>query len=414
MSIHNDLDRIAVGVFRGIAKYGMRERLDVGGLLPAQLSTIYSACDRCSGKGDKLVPDFLDSQAELEIYESVATPGKEVFEGLVAKLVELLDTKRMIQRLTRVVEDLESGEYDRTEYAFDQLDGLTKERYSTDSDPEHATLPDDEISEQGLIDRSENPSTGTVFDTWTKLGAGEIGVIVARPKCGKSSALVDLAAGYAENNTGVVLYFSEEMSKIMCATRLNRRIAHSSKPTVIRKAWKSITSKVVVESHPTYTATVEYLEQRARHHREQTGLPIVAIIVDYLALCRDRQGSKNGRYDELSQITLKLRGMAGELGCPVWTACQPTRGSSRDSRWSPQLEAQANAAVVLGMEDVSECWAIPQVADYLVSLNQTREERAASPPQVRVHVAAVRDPDPNAPTADTLGHIFDYEHCCII
>ena len=83
------------------------------------------------------------------------------------------------------------------------------------------------------------------------------------------------------------------------------------------------------------------------------------ILVDYADLLKPKARREDRRF-ELTDLYENLRGLAGELQIPIWTASQSNR-MSVGSR-------------VLGIDSVAEDFNKVAIADIAITVNQTREE----------------------------------------
>lgn len=242
-------------------------------------------------------------------------------------------------------------------------------------------------------------ATGTVFDSWSILGAGELGVILAPPAVGKTTALVHIGAQMAMKSIGVVHHFSLEMGMLSIVGKYTRSIDYDDQ-------------KINVYYAPPASMTVQRIRQIVESESATTGDTPAVVIVDHIShLGNPTGGNAMSKYDKMSENVLLLKGLAHDLKCPVWTASQPQRGSTRDMR---SVSSSNSGGYVLGMQDVAECWAIPQVADTLISLNQTDAERECTPPKCRAHAAKIRNPKPDQMRMHTVQTCVDYARCSFL
>jgi len=238
--------------------------------------------------------------------------------------------------------------------------------------------------------------TGTVFDTWSHTGGGELSVLLAPPGVGKTTALVHIGGALADMRVGTVHHFSLEMSIASIVRKYTETIDYTDQRINVSYASPgAMTASRILES--------------VQNECSATGERPACVIVDHISHLASEPGmAAANKFDRMSESVLKLKAMAHELDCPVWTAAQPQRGATRDMRSVP---ASGTGGYVLGMQDVAECWAIPQVADAIISLNQTEVEREEEPPSVRVHAAKIRNPRPNALRLLTIPATIDYARC---
>lgn len=421
--LHREIHNASVSVIKYIAENGWKnqvERDELMAMVPVELHPALKKALYSPGMTVKRLVEKLDESGEDStlLAEETELPTAKQLDGVLSDLHNLHHRKVTHQSLCTCLEDLESGDPIREEMAHERLKKVFPPSASAEN-VESLSIPSGPVNTIVGLDRSGFPKTYTVFDTWCVLGPGELGVILAGPSVGKTTGLVDIGAGYVTHNKGVVIHFSEEIRMSNVAMKYIRHITndHTVKPSNVEKAYKRIRKlikgDIVIESHSTGTSTVPYLTSRVERILDEIKYDKpLAIIVDYAALL---YSAKESRYDAISQVIIGLRKMACDFDCPIWTASQPQRAPARDIRQPPvQLDRMIDALPVLGLSDVAECWAIPQVADVVLSLNQTREEREQKIPQARLHNAKTREPLENAPVNLTIPLKCDYGTCTFI
>ena len=126
------------------------------------------------------------------------------------------------------------------------------------------------------------------------------------------------------------------------------------------KLSKNFRNRLIIKEYPSGTASVSTL----RSHINQCyhiGFEPDLILVDYIDLMRPVQRRKERR-EELSDITTELRGMAGQLCVPLWSATQSRRAA---------ISMETHTEEEVG-EDIGKV----NIADVVITLNQTKEELA--------------------------------------
>ena len=107
----------------------------------------------------------------------------------------------------------------------------------------------------------------------------------------------------------------------------------------------------MIRYYPSRTLTLPILEAAIESSEIRPDL----VIVDYASLLRPPTKRDERRY-ELVEIFESLRGVAGRVGIPVWTAHQANRTGV--------------SVRLLGMEHQSECFEIGGVIDLGISVNR--------------------------------------------
>lgn len=195
------------------------------------------------------------------------------------------------------------------------------------------------------------------------LGAGELGIIVALPKHGKTTALVNMSA-HALLCGKKVAYVTLELSRKMIASKFDVHFfgesldGIKSKPAIfagaIKKMRDKLNGKLKIIEFPTKSATVERLTSSVL----QAGGADV-IFIDYGQLIK-ALGKRDERRHEITDVYESIRRMAGELQVPIWTAHQANRMGTTSRTILP--------------EHIAEDFNILAIADVAISLNQTEEE----------------------------------------
>jgi replicative DNA helicase len=219
--------------------------------------------------------------------------------------------------------------------------------------------------------KARNPvSTGwRIIDDLTKggLGSGELGVVIAPTGAGKSMVLVHLGAQALREGKTVVHYTLELQDTVVatrydsCLTGIPLQKVFLSKDEIYENV-KDIEGDLIIKEYPTKTAT----PQMIRNHLEklrQRDINVDVVLVDYGDLLRPNIVRKEKRH-ELETIYEDLRAIAQENEVPLYTASQTNR-------------AGLNAEVIT-MESISEAFNKCFVADFIVSISRTIEDKASN------------------------------------
>jgi replicative DNA helicase len=228
------------------------------------------------------------------------------------------------------------------------------------------------------------------------LGDGELGVVIAPPNRGKSFALTNIGAGAILEGFNVA-HYTLEMPERQVEKRYDNRLLQkdtnylkengSKAFQALINMQKFIKGDLVVKKYRTNEASVNTLRSHlTRLHMEKNFKPDL-IIVDYADLLQPRRTYSDKRF-ELESVYLDLRDLGTEYGCPVWTASQANRGA---------LDKK-----VITIGDLAEAFNKANIADFMVALCQTVEEKEDG--VMRWHVAKQRDGEANL----TLEGDIDY------
>ena len=175
-------------------------------------------------------------------------------------------------------------------------------------------------------------------------------IIAGRPSMGKTALATNIAFNAAkkiqdDNRKSTIAFFSLEMSSEQLSTRI---IAEQSriKSNDIRRGRiseeqfdKFIETSKNISELPLYidetpAISIAALSNRARRIKRLYGLDLV--VVDYIQLMK-ASNYKEGRVQEISEITQGLKALAKELSVPVLALSQLSRAVEQRDDKKPQL-----------------------------------------------------------------------------
>jgi len=176
-------------------------------------------------------------------------------------------------------------------------------------------------------------------------------IIAGRPSMGKTSLATNIAfnaAKYIQDNSkkSSVAFFSLEMSSEQLSTRILSEQAKIGSNDIRRGRISDEqfdqfleTSKNIAELplfiDETPAISIAAMSNRARRIKRLHGLEM--IVVDYIQLMKGTTSNKDGRVQEISQITQGLKAIAKELGVPVVALSQLSRQVEQRDDHKPQL-----------------------------------------------------------------------------
>jgi len=265
--------------------------------------------------------------------------------------------------------------------SFDEISQVINDalKLGSDSNCGHDYIKD---FEQRFIFKARNP-VRTGWDEIDKithqgLGTGELGVVIAPTGAGKSMALVHIGAQALMDGRNV-LYYTLELSDTVVGSRFDSCITKvplndlvTFKEEIYEKI-QDLEGNLVVKEYPTKSSSVATLKS----HMEKVitrGFKPDVILVDYADLLRPISTLREKRH-ELETIYEQLRGLAQEYKCCVWTASQTNRSG---------LNAE-----VITMESISEAFNKCFVADFILSISRTAEDKLSN--QGRIFIAKNRN-----------------------
>ncbi|MDC0233676.1 replicative DNA helicase [Candidatus Pelagibacter sp.] len=274
-----------------------------------------------------------------------------------AKLNDLdINGQSIIENSERLLFDLaEKGSFNSSLVKFDEAMRQTIEMASAAYK-----------NEEGIV----GVPTG-LRDLDDKLGGlhqSDLIIIAGRPSMGKTSLATNIAFNAAQKlqdsgKKSSIAFFSLEMSSEQLSTRIISEQARISSNDIRRgrisddQFDKFLETSKNISELPLYidetpAISIAALSNRARRIKRLFGLDM--IVVDYIQLMRGTTYNKDGRVQEISQITQGLKAIAKELSVPVVALSQLSRQVEQRDDHKPQLS------------DLRESGSIEQDADVVM------------------------------------------------
>ena len=309
--------------------------------------TKFSSSTRQAIEYSKLIFDLYVKRELIKI-------SSEVID--LAKLNDLNnDGKKIIENYEKSLFDLaEKGSFNSSLLKFDEAMRQTIEMASNAYK-----------NEEGIV----GVPTG-LKDLDDRLGGlhkSDLIIIAGRPSMGKTALATNIAFNAAKNfqdkgDKTSVVFFSLEMSSEQLSTRI---LAEQSriKSNDIRRGKiseeqfdKFIETSKDISELPLYidetpAISVAALSNRARRIKRLYGLDL--IVIDYIQLMRGTN-NRDGRVQEISEITQGLKALAKELSVPVVALSQLSRAVEQRDEKKPLLS------------DLRESGSIEQDADVVM------------------------------------------------
>lgn len=198
------------------------------------------------------------------------------------------------------------------------------------------------------------------------VACGELATVVACTAVGKSHWLVHMGASALKQGKSVV-HYTMELSELKVGTRYDSHFTEidatyifDRKDDVLKKYEELELGKLFIKYYPTMAVTVSQI----RAHLERlsfSGFVPDLIIIDYADLVRSQRQYESPRF-EIKAVYEELRGLAGELNVPIWTASQSNKdGQDKD---------------ILDVGNMGEAYSKGQISDLVVTLSRKAQERA--------------------------------------
>ena len=199
------------------------------------------------------------------------------------------------------------------------------------------------------------------------LGAGELGVIVAPAGIGKSWTLQALGSEVIKQGKTVV-HYSLELNENYVGLRYDSIFSGVTTANIkyhkeeVESRLSKLPGKLLIKYFPTKAASVQTLGAHLKQI-ELSGVDIDIVIVDYADILMPTGNFKEKRH-AIGNIYEDLRGLAGELEIPIWTASQANRSALEED--------------VIGADKVAEDYSKVMTADFVMSMSRKVEDKIAN------------------------------------
>ena len=287
------------------------------------------------------------------------------------QFLEFCKNQKIKNAIMESVDHLKSGQYDKIKHVVDIAMKAGMER---------------NIGHEYMVDieqRMSQMARKTVKTNWTEidtlmdggLAGGELGIITACAGSGKSWVLAKMGAEAMKQGKNVLHYTLELNENYVglrydaCFTGIDFQNIRNN-IDIVKKKIAEIPGKLIIKYFPIKTVSAHSLKLHAE--RIQTlGTKIDLIIVDYADILRPSQSDRNSNsYSEAGGIYEELRGVAGELQVPIWSASQSNRAAMDED--------------IIQANNISDSYRKIMTADFVMSLSRKMSDKQAN--TARFHV----------------------------
>jgi len=287
------------------------------------------------------------------------------------QFLEFCKNQKIKNAIMESVDHLKSGQYDKIKHVVDIAMKAGMER---------------NIGHEYMVDieqRMSQMARKTVKTNWTEidtlmdggLAGGELGIITACAGSGKSWVLAKMGAEAMKQGKNVLHYTLELNENYVglrydaCFTGIDFQNIRNN-IDIVKKKIAEIPGKLIIKYFPIKTVSAHSLKLHAE--RIQTlGTKIDLIIVDYADILRPSQSDRNSNsYSEAGGIYEELRGVAGELQVPIWSASQSNCAAMDED--------------IIQANNISDSYRKIMTADFVISLSRKMSDKQAN--TARFHV----------------------------
>jgi replicative DNA helicase len=287
------------------------------------------------------------------------------------QFLEFCKNQKIKNAIMESVDHLKSGQYDKIKHVVDVAMKAGMER---------------NIGHEYMVDiekRMSQMARKTVKTNWTEvdsimdggLAGGELGIITACAGSGKSWVLAKMGAEAMKQGKNVLHYTLELNENYVglrydaCFTGIDFQNIRNN-IDIVKKKIAEVPGKLIIKYFPIKTVSAHSLKLHAE--RIQTlGTKVDMIIVDYADILRPSQSERNSNsYSEAGGIYEELRGVAGELQVPIWSASQSNRAAMDED--------------IIQANNISDSYRKIMTADFVMSLSRKMSDKQAN--TARFHV----------------------------
>ena len=284
-------------------------------------------------------------------------------EFVQSETLEFCKNQTLKKAILDSVDMLENRNYDGIKSVIDEA-----MKAGTTRDLGHDYIP-------SLDARLEESARVTVKTPWDVinditdggLGAGELGVVVAPAGIGKSWTLQALGASVIREKKTVV-HYTLELNETYVGLRYDSIFSGITTSNIkyykdeVSKKLFDLNGKLLIKYFPTKAASVQTLGAHLKQI-ELSGTKVDMVIVDYADILMPTGNFKEKRH-AIGNIYEDLRGLAGELELPIWTASQANRSALEED--------------VIGADKVAEDYSKVMTADFVMSMSRKVEDKIAN------------------------------------
>ena len=294
---------------------------------------------------------------------------REVYKHLDANDLEFVQDKALDFFKNQALKNAIMGSVEILEQKgdFEQIKVLIDDamKAGTERNLGHDYIEDFEIRYSEMA-RETIPTDWDVINELMQggLGKGELGVIVAPAGIGKSWVLATIGADAVKNGYNVV-HYTLELNEAYVGLRYDSIFSGIANQNLkyhkddIEQRIEKLDGSLTIKYFPTKTASVHTIQAHLQKMKT-LGHEVDLVIMDYADIMKDTSNAREVRH-ALGNIYEELRGTAGEIEVPIWTASQANRSALDED--------------VIEAQKVSESYQKIMTADFVMSLSRKVEDK---------------------------------------
>jgi len=215
-------------------------------------------------------------------------------------------------------------------------------------------------------DRNALPFPWKTFNDLTQggMGGGDLVLIFGNPKGGKSWSIIAIGAYLAELGYNV-LHYSLELTEGYTGKRYDAVLTGipvdelDKNKDKVNQVLKNLKGKIVIKGYPPKRASFDTIEAHIEQLKNQEDFVPHIILIDYLDYVRTR--ARKDRKEEIDDVYVHAKGLAGELKIPIVSPSQANRTGAEEEILEGRHAAGSYDKIM--------------VADILISLARGRKDK---------------------------------------
>ena len=279
--------------------------------------------------------------------ETLGFCKNQVLKGAIVEAVDLLEQKKYDEIKNIIDAAMKAGS--ERDLGHDYI--ISLEDRLTDSVRATLTTPWDSVN--GVMDGG--------------LGGGELGVLVAPAGIGKTWCLQALGAHLVKCGKTVV-HYTLELNENYVGLRYDSIFSGVTTANIkyykedVKSKLDKLPGKLIIKYFPTKSASVQTLGAHLKQ-LELSGVKPDVVLVDYADILKLTGNFREKRH-AIGNTYEDLRGLAGELEVPIWTASQANRSALEED--------------VIGADKVAEDYSKVMTSDFVMSMSRKVEDKIAN------------------------------------
>ena len=322
---------------------------------------------------DKIGDELLRTEVVNTLRETVRHVKSEDLGFIKETTLDFCKNQEIKQAILKSVDYLKSGDYDSIHRVIDSA-----MKVGLDDDI-GSTYFDDVELRYAEESRAPIPTGWDVLDEIMKggLAAGELGVAIAPSGAGKSWLLAAIGANAVKRGKTVV-HYTLELSDHYTGRRYDSILTGIAIDKIkdytddvarkLEEIRKTTDSKLIIKQYPMKSVSLMGIGAHITKLR-MLGINPDLVVIDYADLLKF--GNKHmAKYEILEALYEELRGLAGEVGIPIWTVSQSNREGLNEDVIEADKAAGAYAKIF--------------PADFVMSLSRKANDKLSN--TARVHI----------------------------